>query len=238
MAREREFEKRQHSGPITAEASGQQLSETELKTDGAQRGGGPTLDATKHEGETGSPTDTRSEEDSSSSEESSCSEETTPPTKALSTTSTKERAPLLGDITKPPVKMINVPNPYLKTRAGIGKFVVPKASILHRPPTQRVWAMTTPSQRTPPVIMRYKGAASLAINKGGDSHIVREKSGRIYNPASEAMQGPPQITTEAGADLKGHRLTPCDLKLRSVYGDHVHRNDGTHLAGGISDDAL
>ena len=134
--------------------------------------------------------------------------------------------------------MPSVPNPYLKTAVGIGKFVVPRASIPHRPPTQRVWEMTTPSHRKPPVIMRDTGAASLAINKGGDSHIVREKSGKIYNPASKTMQGPPYITTEARADLQGHRLTPCNLNLRSVYGDHVHPNDGTHLAGGISDDAL
>ena len=140
--------------------------------------------------------------------------------------------------TKPPVKMPSVPNPYLKTRVGIGKFVVPKASIPHRPPTQRVWAMTTPTQRTPHVIMKDKGVASLVMNGGDDSQIIREKSGRIYNPTSETMQGPPHITTEAGADLQGHRLTPCDIKLRSVYGNHVHRNDGTHLTGGIYDDAL
>ena len=52
------------------------------------------------------------------------------------------------------------------------------------------------------------------------------------------MQGPSQISTGAGADLQGHQLTQCDLKLRSVYGDYVHRNDGTHLPGGIADDAL
>ena len=69
--------------------------------------------------------------------------------------------------------------------------------------------------------MRDEGAASLAINNGNDSHIIREKLERMYNPASETMQGPPQITTVAGADLQGHRLTPCDLKLWSVYGDYV-----------------
>ena len=76
------------------------------------------------------------------------------------------------------------------------------------------------------------------INGGDDNHIIRDNSGRTYNPASEMVQGPPQISTEAGADLQGHRLTQCDHKLRSVYGDHVHRNDGTHLTGGIADDAL
>ena len=158
--------------------------------------------------------------------------------KALSTTITKGGALPLGDITKPQVKIPSVPNPYVKTWVGMSKFVVPKSSIPHCPPTQHAWAMTTPTQKTPHVITKDKGAESLEINGGDDSHIVREKSGRIYNPASETMQGPPQISTEAGADLQGHRLTPCDHKLRSVYGDHVHRNDGTHLTGGISDDAL
>ena len=55
---------------------------------------------------------------------------------------------------------------------------------------------------------------------------------------STTVQGPPQISTEAGADLQGHQLTQCDLKLRSVYGDCVHHNNGTHLTGGIADDAL
>ena len=166
MARKREFEKRKHSGPTPAEASGQQLRQKDLKTDGSQRGGGPTLNATKHEGVTGSPTDTRSAEDSSSSEESLCSEETMPPTKALAITGMKGGAPPLGDITKPPVKMPNVPNPYLKNRSGIGKFVVPKASILHRPPTQKVRTMTTPSQRKPPIIRRDTGGKSWPPTKG------------------------------------------------------------------------
>ena len=60
MARKREFKKHQNSGPTPAEASGHKRRATELKRDGAKRGGGPTLDATKHEGVTGSPTDTRS----------------------------------------------------------------------------------------------------------------------------------------------------------------------------------
>ena len=62
--------------------------------------------------------------------------------------------------------------------------------------------------------------------------------GKTYNPASEADPGPPQITTEEGADLPGHTFTRRDHKLRTVYGDHIHRNDGTHLMGGIAHDAL
>ena len=30
----------------------------------------------------------------------------------------------------------------------------------------------------------------------------------------------------------------CDRKMRLVYGDHVHRNDGTHLTRGVAGDAL
>ena len=86
--------------------------------------------------------------------------------KAPPTTSTKGGALPLGDITKPPVKMPNVPNPYFKNRAGIGKFVVPKASIPHRPPTQNVKTMTTPSQRKPPVIRRDKGGKAWPPTKG------------------------------------------------------------------------
>ena len=62
--------------------------------------------------------------------------------------------------------------------------------------------------------------------------------GKTYNPASEADPGPPQITTEEGADLPGHNLTECDHKLCTDYGDHIHCNDGTHLTGVITDDAL
>ena len=71
-----------------------------------------------------------------------------------------------------------------------------------------------------------------------NGHITRKKMGKIYNPALDADPGPPQITTEEGSDLPGHTLTECDHKLRTVYGDHIHRNDGKHLTGGIADDAL
>jgi hypothetical protein len=41
------------------------------------------------------------------------------------------------------------------------------------------------------------------------------------------------VTPDAGADLPGFRATDADLRLKAVYGDSVHRNDGTHLAGGL-----
>ena len=38
-------------------------------------------------------------------------------------------------------------------------------------------------------------------------------------------------------DEPGYNLTPEDLRLREVYVEWVHANPGTHLDGGISDDA-
>ena len=38
-------------------------------------------------------------------------------------------------------------------------------------------------------------------------------------------------------DETGYNRTLKDLRLREVYGDWVYANPGTHLDGGISDDA-
>jgi hypothetical protein len=43
---------------------------------------------------------------------------------------------------------------------------------------------------------------------------------------------------EVGADLPGFVPSPADVLLDSVYGDHSHNNPGTHLDGGVSDDAV
>ncbi|KAI2507266.1 hypothetical protein MHU86_7102 [Fragilaria crotonensis] len=53
----------------------------------------------------------------------------------------------------------------------------------------------------------------------------------------EAAPGP-AVTPDAGADLPGYFVTAADRLLDSAYGDHVHDNDGTHLHGDFSDDAL
>ena len=37
-------------------------------------------------------------------------------------------------------------------------------------------------------------------------------------------------------DVPGYAPTPEDLRLREVYGDWVHGNPGSHLAGGILED--
>ena len=39
-------------------------------------------------------------------------------------------------------------------------------------------------------------------------------------------------------DLPGYIVTDVDRKLQEVYGDYIHQNDGSHLDGGIADDAF
>ncbi len=39
-------------------------------------------------------------------------------------------------------------------------------------------------------------------------------------------------------DLPGAVVSAADLKLMDVYGDYIHQNDGSHLDGGIVDDAV
>ena len=47
-----------------------------------------------------------------------------------------------------------------------------------------------------------------------------------------------RVTCDEGADLPGYILTPADRLLDTVYGDHVHANDGCHLDGGVADDGM
>ena len=58
----------------------------------------------------------------------------------------------------------------------------------------------------------------------------------MVNPGDEKkeVEEPSQLT----GDTPGHVPTEVDLKLKEVYGDYLHQNDGTHLDGGIQDDAV
>ena len=40
------------------------------------------------------------------------------------------------------------------------------------------------------------------------------------------------------ADLPDSVIIDIDRRMDGVYEDHVHQNDGTHLNGGIADDAV
>jgi hypothetical protein len=43
---------------------------------------------------------------------------------------------------------------------------------------------------------------------------------------------------EEGADLPGFTPVQADHLLDALYGDHPHQNDGSHLRGGVADDAI
>jgi hypothetical protein len=43
---------------------------------------------------------------------------------------------------------------------------------------------------------------------------------------------------QEGGDVPGSSLPDVDQKMDKVYGDNVHQNPGTHLSGGIANDAL
>ena len=44
--------------------------------------------------------------------------------------------------------------------------------------------------------------------------------------------------TEDGADLPDYTCTKADGLLDTIYGDHPHDNDGTHLSGGVESDRI
>lgn len=46
----------------------------------------------------------------------------------------------------------------------------------------------------------------------------------------------PTFSPDVNADLPGYTPTTADHLLKSVYQDHVHDNDSTHLSGDIDDD--
>ena len=66
--------------------------------------------------------------------------------------------------------------------------------------------------------------------------------------AVEVMDLPPPLDSEPNppaierihyeGDHEGVFPNPADFKLRRVYGDHIHQNDGSHLSGGVVDDGV
>jgi hypothetical protein len=52
-------------------------------------------------------------------------------------------------------------------------------------------------------------------------------------------EDPPDASTNMPiGDLPGATISDADRKLLEVYGDYIGQNDGTHLDGGIKDDAV
>jgi hypothetical protein len=57
-------------------------------------------------------------------------------------------------------------------------------------------------------------------------------------PTPEPTGKDKQHHTKDDSDLPGSFLSKADQMMNTVYGDHVHQNPGTHLTGGIADDAI
>ena len=68
-----------------------------------------------------------------------------------------------------------------------------------------------------------------------EEHPGEEEEGGF--PVVVAVQAS-GVEIDEGADLPDYVPTEADWRLDEVLGDHIHDNDGSHLDGGISDDAL
>jgi hypothetical protein len=58
------------------------------------------------------------------------------------------------------------------------------------------------------------------------------------DPGDKESESTKGATTSPLGDLPGAAISMADLKLKEVYGDYIHQNDGTHLDGGIADDSV
>lgn len=66
-----------------------------------------------------------------------------------------------------------------------------------------------------------------------------EASGTTTSAGEESVgTGQDGVEERRAGDLPGAVLSDADRLFDEVYGDHVHQNPGTHLHGGISDDAV
>ena len=54
----------------------------------------------------------------------------------------------------------------------------------------------------------------------------------------EEQHTPAPIVTEEGSEPGGYCLTAADHMIRSLYGEHLHQNDVTHIDGGMSNNAV
>ena len=70
--------------------------------------------------------------------------------------------------------------------------------------------------------------------------VTNRRNGETPPEEDSNLPQPPHITilTEDGADDAGYELSKADKLLNLVYGDHPHRNAGTHLNGDIAEDTL
>jgi hypothetical protein len=96
---------------------------------------------------------------------------------------------------------------------------------------------------TPTNLMPTLGVAATRMPAPGNDEFRGKKNKKLESDRQADAESDTELTTEHEeericiGDLPGTVLTDVDRMMDRVYGDHVHHNDGTHLDGGISDDA-
>jgi len=110
----------------------------------------------------------------------------------------------------------------------------------------------TESTQTPPSPQRPTRDNSPAGSGAENAFSEAPALTTDENLLSEATTKPPHaampnvdnthpdasLSTEPVADLPGSKVNAADQLLDSVFGDYPHQNDGCHLDGGITNDAL
>ena len=90
----------------------------------------------------------------------------------------------------------------------------------------------TPSSPVTPLTVLEEPAEAVPAERAAPDLDVIEESMLSNNDDNT----PPEISIIG--DLPGYKSTHIDAMLATVYdGEHVRDNDGTHLDGGIEDDA-
>jgi hypothetical protein len=96
-------------------------------------------------------------------------------------------------------------------------------------PPRVTWA-TEGTQGHPPIAAERLSAA------GTPPEDPPAPEGNAAGASMAPAPVPPRM--EPGADLPGFMPSEADHRLDTVYGDHPHQNDGTHLSGGWAHDNL
>ena len=123
------------------------------------------------------------------------------------------------------------PTATVNPTTTVGLAVSPAATTESQPPTQQSTPQTRNGSRN-----QSEATQRTTQDPSGANAEDLPPAPAENPPAPPAAPAPLASNTEAGADLPGYEPTPADLLLDSIFGDHVHPNDGSQLDGGFSDD--
>jgi hypothetical protein len=90
---------------------------------------------------------------------------------------------------------------------------------------------------TPPVVREGNQTQDNSSDEAVRNPVEAEEFPRNVADPNGPDQ-PARSERETAGDLPGTTITGADLKLDTVYGDHVQQNIGQHLDGGIANDPM